>query len=108
MEVRAAVTALVVDWGDGTRRRYDPARALAYPDGDATHTYTVKTCDATYRVDHPAGGNCHPTLAAYPVTATYTWTGRYRIGSRWIDLGTLDRSATVQYDVDEVQGVLQP
>jgi len=108
MEVRASVTALVVDWGDGTRMDYRPEQALAYPEGRVTHTYTTKTCDAAYREESPVGANCHPTLSAYPITTTFAWAGRYRIGGDWIDLGTLNRSATVPYDVDEVQGVLQP
>ena len=108
MDVRASVVSLVVDWGDGVRDGFDPSRAQPYPAGHVTHTYRAKTCDATYRREHPSGGNCHPTLEAYPVTATFTWSGRYRIGGGWIELGTLDRSVTVDYDVDEVQGVLQP
>jgi len=108
MDVRATVAALVVNWGDGVAASFDPSEALAYPTGHVTHTYTTKTCDATYRQEHPSGGNCHATLEAYPVTATFTWAGRYRIGGGWIDLGTLNRSTTVAYDVDEVQGVLQP
>jgi hypothetical protein len=108
LEVRASVATLTVDWGDGTRRNYRPGRALAYPAGTVTHVYTTKTCDAAYRQDGPIGANCHPTLAAYPITATFTWRGRYRIGGNWIDLGTLKRSTNVRYDVDEVQGVLQP
>jgi hypothetical protein len=108
MEVRASAERLAVDWGDGTRANFDPSAARPYPNGDVAHTYTTKTCDAAYRQDHPSGGNCHPTLEAYPITATFTWAGRYRVGGGWIDLGTLDRTVTVPYDVDEVQGVLQP
>ena len=62
----------------------------------------------SYRSEHPFGGNCHPTLEAYPIIATFTWEGRYRIGGGWTYLGTLDRTVTVLYDVDEVQGVLLP
>lgn len=108
LDVTASVSALTVDWGDGATASFDSAEALAYPAGSVTHTYTTKTCDVTYRQEHPSGGNCHPTLEAYPVAATFTWAGRYRVGGAWIDLGTLDRTATVSYDVDEVQGVLEP
>lgn len=108
MDVEANVIALVIDWGDGAESAYDSADARPHPAGSVTHTYVTKTCDAAYREEHPSGGNCHPTLEAYPITATYTWLGRYRIGGGWIDLGTLDRTVTVNYDVDEVQGVLQP
>ena len=107
LEVRARVSALAVNWGDGARASFDPEGARPYPEGDVTHTYTTKTCDAAYRQEHPSGGNCHPTLDAYPLTATFTWAGSYRVGGAWIYLGTLDRTATVTYDVDEVQGVLQ-
>lgn len=106
MEVWAAARTLVVDWGDGTNGSFDAASALTYPSGAVTHAYATKTCNPTYRSEHPYGGNCHPTLEAYPITATFVWEGRYRIGGGWIYLGTLDRTATVLYDVDEVQGVL--
>ena len=108
MDVRAEVVALVVDWGDGGESIADSSDARPYPAGSVTHTYTTKTCSPTYRETHPSGRNCHPTLEAYSITATYTWMGRFRIGGGWVDLGTLDRTATVSYDVDEVQGVLQP
>ncbi len=108
LDVRASVAALVISWGDGARASFDPDGARPYPSGSVTHTYVTKTCDATYRQEHPSGGNCHPTLEAYPIRATFTWAGRYRVGGGWIDLGTLNRTVTVNYDVDEVQGVLQP
>ena len=108
MEVRASVATLSVDWGDGNTGRFDPGEASAYPTGSVTHTYTTKTCDPAYRREHPSGGNCHPTLEAYPISATFTWAGRYRIGGAWIDLGTLNRTVNLSYDVDEVQGVLDP
>jgi len=108
MEVRASVATLSVDWGDGAAGRYESGEASPYPSGSVTHTYTTKTCDPAYRRDHPSGGNCHLTLEEYPITATFAWAGRYRIGGAWIDLGTLTRTATTAYDVDEVQGVLEP
>jgi len=108
LDVRASVAVLVVDWGDGAQASFDSSEARSYPAGSVTHTYTTKTCDATYRQEHPSGRNCHPTLDAYPITATFTWAGTYRVGGSWIDLGTLNRTVTVPYDVDEVQGVLQP
>lgn len=105
-EVRAYVSSLSVDWGDGFSTTDDPAAALPYPTGEVTHTYTTKTCPPDYRITHPSGPNCHPTLEAYPVNATFTWWGEYRAGSGWIPIGTLDLSTTVLYDVDEVVGVL--
>jgi len=108
LDVRARVAAFLVNWGDGAKATFESSEARSYPVGSVTHTYVTKTCDATYRQDHPSGGNCHPTLDEYPITATFTWAGSYRVGAAWIDLGTLDRTVTVSYDVDEVQGVLQP
>jgi hypothetical protein len=108
MEVWATVQTLAVDWGDGTNGSFDTATARAYPAGAVIHAYSTKTCDPTYRSEHPFGGNCHSTLEAYPIAATFTWEGRYRIGGGWTYLGTLDRTLTTLYDVDEVQGVLLP
>ncbi|MDK1019406.1 MAG: hypothetical protein QGD89_08395, partial [Actinomycetota bacterium] len=108
LRVRAWVTELRVDWGDGTRRSYDPAGALTYPRGSVTHTYTVKTCPPDYRADHPSGGLCHPTLAYYTITALYRWVGEYDVGSGWVHLGILNRTASLSYDVDEVRGVPVP
>ncbi len=106
--VRAEVVAATVDWGDGTTTRHDPADLAAFPAGSATHTYSLKTCPPDYRVTHPSGGNCHPTLEAYPVTVTFSWTGRYRYDAGWIDLGVVDLATSVSWDVDEVVGVLEP
>ncbi|MFH1329733.1 MAG: hypothetical protein ABIJ48_03625 [Actinomycetota bacterium] len=109
LEVEARVAAALIDWGDGTPAlAYDPAGLLPYPDGRARHTYALKTCPPDYRVSHPSGGNCHPRLEAYPITVTFRWTARYRIGAAWVDLGHLDRDTAVAYDVDEVIGVLRP
>lgn len=98
-EVRALVATLTVEWGDGYISADTPTNPLA-------HTYTTKTCPPDYRTNHPSGRLCHPTLEAYPVTATYTWWGEYSIGGTWIPIGTLDLATTVAYDVDEVIGVL--
>ena len=109
LEVEARVTVAVVAWGDGSPAlAYDPATLLPHPAGRARHTYALKTCPADYRASHPSGGNCHPHLEAYPITVTFRWTARYRLGGAWIDLGHLDREKVVAYDVDEVIGVLRP
>ncbi len=105
-EVRALVASLTVNWGDGSTTTNQPHLAQPYPTGGFTHTYTTKTCPPQYRISHPSGGLCHPTLDAYPITATYTWWGEYRIGGAWIPIGTLDLAATTTYDVDEVIGIL--
>ena len=105
-EVRALVGSLTVDWGDGATTTQDPAVALPFPEGRVTHTYRTKTCPPEYRATHPSGQNCHPTLEAYPVAATFTWFGEYRVGGAWIPIGTLDLTTTIFYDVDEVVGIL--
>jgi hypothetical protein len=106
--VEAAVEELVVDWGDaGPVEAHDPAAAVPHPAGTVTHTYIAKTCSPGYRAGHPSGPNCHPGLVTYPVTATFVWRGRYRYLGDWIDLGPVERPAAVDYDVDEVLGVLE-
>lgn len=108
LEVRARAAALAVVWGDGGTDAYAPGEAAPYPTGIATHVYELKTCSAAYRVEHPSGGNCHPSLDEYAVSTTFTWSGDYTVGGGWTALGTLDLTTDVAYDVDEVQGVLQP
>jgi hypothetical protein len=103
LEVEARVTAVLVDWGDGTPVfAHDPGVAAG---SGAHHAYRVKTCTAAYRRDHPRRAACHPTLSAYPVTVTHVWQGRYRTGGSWTVLGTIPRAAIVFYDVDEVYGL---
>jgi len=108
LRVRARVAELRVDWGDTTQLSYDPSGADVYPDGTVTHRYTTKTCPPEYREEHASGGLCHPTLEYYTITAIFRWVGEYDVGSGWIALGTLDRTASLAYDVDEVRGVPVP
>lgn len=106
LEVRARVAQLDVDWGDGTISTHPPSTATGYPDGAAVHVYSMKTCTAEYRSEHPSGGLCHPTLDAYTILVAHTWVGEYRVGSgAWTALGALVRTASLAYDVDEVRGV---
>lgn len=107
LEVEAEVTDVTVDWGDGTTTVHDLAAMTGHPYGTATHTYTHKTCTPEYRETHSAGHLCHPTLEAYPIRVTFTWTARYRAGGPWSTLESVTREATVAYDVDEVIGVLE-
>jgi hypothetical protein len=74
--------------------------------GEVRHTYRLKTCPPDYRIHHLDGPKCHPVHAEYPTQATFRWSARYRVGANWIELGTIDRSAELAYDVDEVLGVL--
>jgi len=108
LRVRARVAELRVDWGDDSRDIHDPSGADPYPAGTVTHTYTTKTCPPEYRAEHPSGGLCHTTLEYYTITAIYRWVGEYHVGSGWLQLGSLDRTALLDYDVDEVRGVPVP
>jgi hypothetical protein len=109
LEVEARVVAAAVDWGDGTPAlAYDPAGLRPHPFGAAHHAFALKTCPPEYRISHPSGGNCHPTLEVYPVRVTFRWAARYRLGGSWVDLGQVERGALLTYDVDEVVGVLRP
>jgi hypothetical protein len=108
LEVRAEVVTAWVDWGDGSPEiPYPPEALRGHPHGSATHAYALKTCRPSYRLEHPSGGNCHPTLPSYVVRVTWEWAGRFRQGGEWIDLGTIDRRSVERYDVDEVVGVLR-
>lgn len=106
LRVRADAVLLTVSWGDGTAATFAPDRALAYPAGEVRHTYSLKTCTAEYRAAHPSGGLCHPSLDHYEITATFTWSGSYNVGSDWIDLGTLTRTASLSYEVNEARGIV--
>jgi hypothetical protein len=97
--VSAQVTSATVTWGDGAFGTYDD---LATP---ATHTYELKTCTAEDRATDPNAHLCHPTLDAYPVTVTFTWTAGYRYDAGWVELESVALSTTVIYDVDEVVAV---
>ncbi len=109
LQVRARAALLTIDWGDGSLTNTDPGAAVGFPNGTATHTYRLKTCTPTYRVEHPSGGLCHPTAQFYSIVASYAWTGEYSVDSAWTTLGTLAvRAAPALYDVDEARGVSTP
>lgn len=106
LEVEAVVAMVWIEWGDGS-----PIQGMAPPGpygdpGPMRHTYALKTCPPDYRSNHLDGPKCHPTLERYPVTVTFEWHGRYRTSTAWIEIGTIDRTSVVGYDVDEVLGVL--
>jgi len=105
LRVRAEVTVLAIAWGDGRSGRYEPTQALPFPAGMVTHVYDLKTCTAEYRTQHPSGALCHPSLEAYTVTASFTWSGSYDAGGGWTNLGTLTRSSSITYQVEESRGV---
>ncbi|MDJ0792325.1 MAG: hypothetical protein QNJ71_10555 [Acidimicrobiia bacterium] len=108
LEVRARVIAVDVEWGDGNRTSARPHEAASPPDGSLTHTYRHKTCPAEYRSEHPSGALCHPTLEKYTITVGWVWIGEYNTGGGWTPLGTLPRTISLTYDVDEVRGVNVP
>lgn len=101
LRVRAQVAAVSVRWGDGSPAlRYPPA-------GAKEHTYGRKTCPPAYRIGHPSGGLCHPTLDAYPVDVGLVWVGEYFRAGRWTVLGEIERTTVIRHDVDEIIGVPQ-
>ena len=108
LEVQAWVHTIWVEWSDGTPSSgHSPGLAVGDP-GAIRHTYRLKTCPLEYRTSHLDGPKCHPVHDRYPVTITLDWTARYRAGDAWQQLGSIDRTAVIRYDVDEVLGVLQP
>ena len=108
LQVQARVDQVLLDWGDETPLEVEaPGAFLPWPDGEVGHTFLLKTCPPEYRREHPSGPNCHPTLEAYPITASFVWRASYAHDGVWHDLGTLARSTTIHYDVDEAVGILK-
>ena len=106
LEVHAEVSAVVIDWGDGTYQ--DAFTAVqhpfltGYPDGIARHTYETMTCT------EPGEGRCHPTLTAYPLWVSYQWTARWRsiLQDEWNLLDVPPTETVLLYPVDEIVGVI--
>jgi hypothetical protein len=101
--VTATVTAtprdIRIDWGDGSDSAHLPTSV-------AEHTYELKTCPPDYRVEHPRGHLCHPTLEAYPIDIAYRWTGVAVAPWGSIGLGTRTTTSTITRDIDEIIGVI--
>lgn len=92
LEVEIWVSAVRVNWGDGTTNGYPPtATAMAgYPDGIAAHVYEVKD-----------GG--------YTVSVSYAWSARWRVtGGDWQTLSVPETTTTVDYPVAEIISVRVP
>jgi len=106
LEVEARVAMVWIHWGDDSPTfGATPPSPFGDP-GPVRYTFALKTCPPAYRTGHLDGPKCHPDLEAYPVTVVFEWQGRYRAGAGWIHLGSIDRSSHIDYDVDEVLGVL--
>ena len=107
LEVVAEAVALEVDWGDGTVSSHLPDQARPYPTGEVTHPYRTRTCPHEERAT-TSGGPCHPTLEAYRIVVTLIWQGHWRTNPTgpYQPLDTIDRTTTIHYPIDEIQGVL--
>ncbi len=104
LEVEAWVDEVTVDWGDGTVDSFPP---VLFPfldgsaEGAAVHVFEVKTCDP------PGGPRCHPSLSAYPLSVSFSWFVRWRVGGGpWLTLPVPDTVTVVDYPVSEVVGLV--
>ena len=86
LELFVEVSAVIVDWGDGTIDTYPAtAQVLAgYPDGIASHIYETKN-------------------PGYIITVSYDWTARWRILSGpWQPLPVPNTTTAIPYPVAEI------
>jgi hypothetical protein len=92
LDVEIVVSAVVVNWGDGTRDTFptDGVSLAGYPDGAAVHVYETKD-------------------EALSVTVAYHWTARWRVaGGVWAFLTVPDTATSIVYPVAEIVSVLTP
>jgi len=105
LEVHAEVAAVIVAWGDGTTDEYPAevfSRLTGYPHGMARHLYETKTCD-----EPGLSPDCHPDLAAYPLSVGYQWFAQWRVnGGPWQVLDVEPTSTVLDYPVTEIVSVL--
>lgn len=91
LEVFIEVSAVVVEWGDGTVDSY-PANSTAlagYPDGFATHVYDQKA------------------ETGVTLSVSYDWTARWHIvGEAWEFIPVPNTTTDVDYPVSEIVSVL--
>jgi len=91
LDIFIEVSAVIVEWGDGTIDSY-PATSTAlagYPDGFATHVYDQKA---------ETGVN---------LSVSYDWTARWRIvGEAWEFIAVPNTTTNVNYPVSEIVSVL--
>ena len=90
LDVFIEVSAVIVDWGDGTLDSY-PATSTAlagYPDGFAAHVY-------------------EKSETGLSLSVSYDWTARWRIvGGSWEFLAVPNTTTTVDYPISEIVSVL--
>lgn len=87
LEVYIEVSAVEVDWGDGSTNSYPPTPQFlsGYPDGLATHVYEAKDAEGL------------------PIDVSYDWTARWRLlGGTWEPLPVPNTTTTVDYPVAEI------
>ena len=91
LDIFIEVSAVIVEWGDGTIDSY-PATSTAlagYPDGFATHVYDQKA------------------ETGVSLSVSYDWTARWRIvGGAWEFLAVPNTTTDVNYPVSEIVSVL--
>lgn len=91
LDVYIEVSAVIVDWGDGSTDTY-PANGQAlsgYPDGIAIHVYEIKDEDG------------------FSVSVAYDWTARWRsTGQPWQSIAVPNTSSSVTYPVAEIISVI--
>lgn len=101
--VTATITAspfdIAVDWGDGSS-------SSTLPTATPSHVYELKTCPPDYRIEHPRGHLCHPSLEEYPIEVRYRWSGIATAPWGSLDLGIRSSTSTIIRDVDEIIGVI--
>lgn len=87
VEVYIEVSAVVIDWGDGTSDTYppDPETLAGYPDGHAKHIYETKAAEGV------------------TLSVSYDWTARWRVlGGSWEFLAVPNTTTTVIYPLAEI------
>lgn len=91
LEVFIEVTAVVVDWGDGSVVSFptETTDLSGYPDGMANHTYETKN------------------ESGYVIDVGYGWTAKWRVpGDVWTFLDVPNTTTPVPYPVAEIVSVI--
>lgn len=91
IDLEIEVSAIHVDWGDGTIETFPPHEQVlaGYPDGTATHLYETKNPDGA------------------ALSVSYDWTVRWRQGGGpWQPLDPPNTTTTIGYPLVEIISVL--